>query len=143
MKKVINGKMYDTATAELVGSWDNGRYGRDFGRCSEDLYRKRTGEFFLHGDGGPMTKYAVSCGDNEWSGSSKIIPLTYKAAQEWAEEHLDGEEYEAIFGEIVEDDSRVNQTISLSATVVELARRRAAQQGVNLSSYIESLIKES
>ena len=140
MKKIINGKVYDTASAKLVGEWDNGRYGRDFGRCAEDVYQKRTGEFFLHGSGGPMSKYSVSYGDNEWGGGERIIPLTYTAAQKWAEEHLSGEDYEPIFGEIIEDESRVTITLSLSASSVELAKRAAAKAGISLSSYIERLI---
>ena len=140
MKKIINGKVYDTASAKLVGEWDNGRYGMDFGRCAEDLYHKRTGEFFLHGSGGPMSKYSVSYGDNEWGGGEKIIPLTYTAAQKWAEDKLNAEQYEAIFGAVPEDDSRVTITLSLSASSVELAKRAAAKAGISLSSYIEGLI---
>lgn len=140
MKKIINGKVYDTGTAELVGEWSNGYYANDFSYCSEDLYRKRTGEFFLHGDGGAMSKYAVSNGNNSWGGGEKIIPLTYEAAQKWAEEHLSGEKYEAIFGEIVEDESRTTLTLSLSSATVERAKRTAAQKGISLSALIESLI---
>lgn len=141
MKKIIKGKVYDTSTAQLVGEWSNGNYTNDFSYCSEDLYRKRTGEFFLHGEGGPMSKYAKSCGNNSWSGGSKIVPLTYEAAQEWAEEHLTADEYEAIFGEVVEDDSRTVITLSMSVSAIERAKRAASQTGVSLSSYVESLIK--
>ncbi len=101
MKKVINGKMYNTETATLVGSWDNGLYDRDFGRCAEDLYKKKTGEFFLCGSGGPMSKYAV-CHGNSTSGDTVIIPMTEKEARAWAEQKLSGDEYEAIFGEVEE-----------------------------------------
>lgn len=140
MKKIINGKVYDTETAELIGEWSNGYYTNDFSCCSEDLYRKRTGEFFLHGCGGSMSKYAVSNGNNSWGGGEKIIPLTYEAAQKWAEEHLSGEKYEAIFGEVVEDESKMAVTLSLSAAAVERAKRTAAQKGISLSALIESLI---
>ena len=140
MKKIINGKVYDTDKAVCVGQWSNGCYTNDFNYCSEDLYRKRTGEFFLYGDGGPMSKYAESCGNNSWSGGEKIIPLTYEAAQEWAEEHLTGEEYEAIFGEVVEDDSRSILSLSISSAAIERAKRAASQAGMSLSAYIESLI---
>ena len=138
MKKIINGKVYDTCTAEHVGDWWNGDTG--FGRCYEVLYRKRTGEFFLYGKGGPMSKYAVSCGNNEWGGSEKIIPLSYKAVQEWAKEHLDEEEYEKSFGEVVEDDTRAYITLSLAKSAVEQAKRNASKNGLSLSVYIESLI---
>lgn len=141
MKKIINNKVYDTETAVCVGEWSNGHYTNDLSYCSEDLYRKRTGEFFLHGDGGPMSKYAVSCGNNSWGRGEKIIPLTYEAAQKWAEEHLGGDEYEAIFGEVVEDDSRASITIYMSTAAIERAKRAASQAGMSLSGYIESLIQ--
>lgn len=139
MKKIINGKKYDTATAKEVGSYQKG-YGRDLSYYREDLYRKKTGEFFLCGEGGPASKYAESCGNNSWSGGCQIIPLTYEAARTWAEEHLDADEYEAIFGEVSEDDSRTAATLSLSVTALETAKRAAAKSGMNLSAYIEALI---
>ena len=40
MKKIINGKKYDTDTASCVGSWDNGYGYSEFGYFSEALYRK-------------------------------------------------------------------------------------------------------
>lgn len=138
MKKIINGKSYDTNTAERVGSWDNGYPCTDFSYCSEDLYRKRTGEFFLHGEGGALSRYAEVCGDNRWSSGGRIIPLTYAAAQKWAEENLDGDKYEAIFGEVAEDDSRITLTLSMAASIVEQAKRDAAKAGISLSAYVES-----
>lgn len=102
MKKVINGKMYNTETAKKVGSWGNEYYYNDFRWCAEELYKKKTGEFFLHGNGGAMSKYSVSCGQNSWSGGEEIIPMTDSEAKEWAEKHLDADEYEEIFGEVEE-----------------------------------------
>lgn len=140
MKKIISGKVYDTDTAERVGEWDNGRLDDCLYRCCEELYRKRTGEFFLYGYGGPGSKYSVSLGNDNWSGGEKIIPLSYDAAQKWAEDHLDGEEYESIFGTVTEDDSRVNLTVSVAAGTIKRAKMLAAQANMSLSAYIESLI---
>lgn len=140
MKKIINGKIYDTNSANNVGGWDNNRSVTDFDYCSETLYRKRTGEFFLYGEGGAMSKYSVSRGNNSWSGGEMIIPLSYEAAQKWAEKHLSGDDYESIFGKVDEDDSRTRLTVSVSASAVERAKRSAAQAGLSLSAYIESLI---
>lgn len=139
MKKVINGKIYDTATAQEVGSWDNGIYG-DLSSLEETLYRKRTGEYFLHGMGGARTKYATSSGDNSWSGGEKIIPLTWESACKWAEEKLDADTYQAAFGPVEEDENRTVVTLSLSAGAVERAKRAAGQAGLSLSAYIESRI---
>lgn len=138
MKKIINGRSYDTETAREVASWGNAGGWNDFEHLEETLYQKKNGEFFLFGEGGPMTKYAVSTGQNTWSGGSKIIPLSYDSAREWAEEKLSADEYESIFGEIAEDDSRVTVTLSLSASTVEAAKRAAAQAGMILSAYVES-----
>ena len=98
MKKVINGALYDTETAKLLGK-DSYSNRRDFRYWVETLYRTKSGKYFLHGEGGAMTKYAVSVGQNEWSSGEKIIPLDLESAQKWAEEHLDGDDYLAAFGE--------------------------------------------
>lgn len=143
MKKIINGKKYDTDTAQELASWDNGGGWRDFHHCEETLYRKKTGEFFLFGEGGPMTKYAVSQGQNSWSGGSKIIPLTHETARQWAEEHLDGDDYEAIFGPVVEDDSKTVCSFRLSVSVQETLRRKASESGRGISEYLESLLTEA
>lgn len=140
MKKIINNKVYDTNKATEIGTWESGRWG-DLDHVAETLYQKRTGEFFLHGEGGAQTKYAVSVGQGNWSGSEQIIPLAWENAREWAESHLEAEAYEKAFGEVAEDESRTTVTLSLSAGAVETAKRAAAQAGVSLSAYIESLIK--
>lgn len=101
MKKIINGKKYDTDTAEEVGCWSNHQYG-SFDFCEETLYRKKNGEFFLEGYGGPLTCYREACGSNEWRSGTQIIPMTESEAREWAMEYLDGDEFEEIFG-IVEE----------------------------------------
>ncbi len=101
MKKIINGKKYDTETATKIESWDNGLGYNDFNNLSEDLYQKKTGEFFLHGEGGANTKYSKSSRNSSW-GSSDIVPLSLNEAKDWFEEHGDADKYEEIFGEVEE-----------------------------------------
>ncbi|HAG12057.1 MAG TPA: hypothetical protein DCK76_11985 [Desulfotomaculum sp.] len=72
-KKVINRKVYDTATAKLIHEYWNGSSPRDFHHLSEDLYRTPKGSFFLLGSGGAMSKYSVDCGNNSSGGSSVTI----------------------------------------------------------------------
>ena len=110
MKQIIKNKLYDTDTAKLIGC-DSSRTS-DFSRWTEKLYRKRTGEYFIHGEGGPMSRYAVACGNNEWEGGSKIIPLSFEKACEWAEKHLDADQYIKAFGEPTGDDE-TRQTVSV------------------------------
>lgn len=102
MKKVINGKMYSTETATCVASWDNGRGCGDFNYIEESLYKKTTGEFFLHGEGGANTRYSRSCGSNSWCGGERIEPMSEKEAREWTEDHCSGDVYVEIFGEVAE-----------------------------------------
>lgn len=140
MRKIINGKAYDTKTSECIGNYTSTWDIKDLSYVSETLYRKRTCEFFLYGEGGPMSKYAVLLGQNNWGGGSKIIPLSWDAAREWAEKNLTAEKYEAIFGKVADDNSRVTITLSLSASAIERAKRSASKAGVTLSAYIESLL---
>lgn len=140
MKKIINGKLYDTETAKELGSWSNMADYGNFSQFTETLFRKKTGELFLYGEGGPMTKYAVAEGSNSWRGGSRIMPLSFPEAREWAEAHLDGDEYEAIFGAVAEAESRVQVCYSLSAAAVETIKRRAAELGISASAYIETLV---
>ncbi|MCD8324502.1 MAG: hypothetical protein LUC32_06090 [Clostridiales bacterium] len=103
MKKIINGKKYDTETAERIGVYQSRENRHDFNCIVETLYRKRTtGEFFLYGEGGPQTKYAKLVDQNWWSGSAEIIPFNDDKARAWAEKYLDGDRYEEIFGEVDE-----------------------------------------
>lgn len=140
MKKIINGKVYDTSTAECVARWDNDYPVRDFHYCMEELYRKKTGEYFLYGEGGPMSKYAVWQG-NSGSGGERISPLTYDEATEWAE-RLDGDKYEEIFGAVSEDDSKVKVTFNISGAAAEKLRRNADKAGLSLSEYLDKIISE-
>ena len=72
MKKIINGKSYDTETAKDVGYRYIGAFGKLDG-YEERLFVKKTGEHFLYGIGGPDSKY----------GKPTIKPVTDKQANEW------------------------------------------------------------
>lgn len=98
MQKVINGKLYNTETSELIDDYSNGLSSRDFRNITENLYRKKNGEFFLYGYGGPMTKYCEQCGDMCGSGE-KIIPITEDEAKEWLETYSTAEIYIKVFGQ--------------------------------------------
>lgn len=102
MKKIINGKKYDTETATKVAEYWNGCSTSDFNYLYEELYRKRTGEFFLYGSGGASTGYSKKCGNNSWCGGERITPLSVEAAKKFAEKNCTVDEYETIFGEVEE-----------------------------------------
>lgn len=143
MKKIINGKAYDTDTATRLGTWWSSSDVRDFSHVEETLYRKRTGEHFLHGYGGPMSKYARAEGQNSWSGGDRIMPMSYDEARAWAEEHLDADEYEAAFGEVTEDESEYDLHVKLPMSVADKLRRIASQQGATLRDVLVELIQRA
>jgi len=102
MRKILNGRRYDTDTAREMASWSNRLGYSDFGNCAETLYLKITGEYFLYGEGGPLTRYSESVPSGGWTGGYDIVPLAIEEAREWAESHCDSFEYEEIFGEVAE-----------------------------------------
>lgn len=134
MKKIINGKKYDTKTAKLIGRIQYGQYGSlDF--VWEGLFRKKTGEYFLQGEGGAMSRYSVQTGQNNWSGGEEIIPLSLEKAKEWAEKNLDGEDYEAEFGEIEEGDF-VATSVRLPEGLHNELKNEAVSRGISLQALI-------
>ena len=98
MRAIIEGRMYSTETATELGHYSH-LSPNDFNFIDEGLYRTKKGRYFLAGEGGAMTHYSHSCGDNSWCGGEKIIPVEEWEAREWMETHCEAEEYIAAFGE--------------------------------------------
>ncbi len=142
MKRIINNKKYDTETARMIGS-DSYSNPRDFNHWEETLYRKRTGEYFLYGKGGPNSRYSKRIEQSCWSGGEEIIPLTYENARRWAEEHLPVNEYEAEFGEVSEDDSSETINVSMPAALLAKLRRQAQENETSVSKIITALIERA
>ena len=95
MKKVINGKMYDTDTARRVAEIDHGGLTNDLDYWSITIYRKKNKEFFLWN--------YVSVRDASCNGAKDTIkPLSDSAAKQWIEKNASGDVYVAEFGEVAE-----------------------------------------
>lgn len=103
MKKVINKKMYDTDTAELVAEYSYGRGWSDFRYIHEALYRTKKGQFFLFGEGGAASIYAEDIGGNQSTDGSKIIVYTPEDAYQWLEENEKTEAIEKYFSDKLEE----------------------------------------
>lgn len=107
MIKVIDGKRYNTDTAEHVFSRDNGQLCTDFRHRSKDLYRTSKGAWFIHHVGGPLTDMAVSVGNGHTGGSQRIEPVCDEDAYGFLEKHSDDtqarEAIEKYFADQVED----------------------------------------
>lgn len=140
MKKIIDGKVYNTETATCVGEWSNGYFGNDYKYESEDLYQKKNGEFFLYGEGGAMSSYAVSSGNNSWTGSQQIKPMTSKEAYDWAMEHLTANEFEELFGTMSEDDSNHLLVVTIPEEVFQCLQSMASSYNKKISQIITELV---
>lgn len=101
MKKIISGRLYDTDTAKSLGSYWNGCGAGDFNYLCEELYQKKTGEYFLCGTGGALSKYRKYVANGS-VGSTEIIPYTEEEARAWAEKYLEADEYIQLFGNVAE-----------------------------------------
>jgi hypothetical protein len=143
MRKIINGKTYNTETSKHIGHWSNGYYPSDFAHCSEDLYKNTKGAYFLRGDGGAMSKYSKHYG-NSVGGSENIIPLTAEEAREWAEENLDAEDYEAEFGTPEEAESdlttRERVNLTLDSGIMTNLRKLSTESGVPMARMVDKAI---
>jgi len=98
MKKILNGKLYNTETAEYIGAYSNGLSYTDFHYFCETLYQKKNKEFFLYCEGGARSPYASHCGDTT-TGGNRFVPLSEDDARKWIEQWLDAEIYIELFGE--------------------------------------------
>lgn len=101
MKKIINGKKYDTGTASLICGHDNGRICSDFYFYKECLYKKKTGEFFIHEEGNAASCVAEM--QNGFSvGGRRINPISEAEAMDFVEKYGTVEDYERLWGEVEE-----------------------------------------
>lgn len=89
MRTVIDRIVWDTEAegVEEIARWSNGKGANDFGHVRETLHRTPSGRYFLHGIGGPRTRYAQSVPTGGWSGGEAIRPLTDAEAANWLERH--------------------------------------------------------
>ncbi len=85
MKRIIDGKIYDTETAEELG-FDSYSNPGDFQYWEEGLFKTKKGAFFLAGSGGAMSKYAESRGNGSTGGGSHIMLITKEEAFDWLQE---------------------------------------------------------
>lgn len=98
MRQIINGKMYNTATATLVADHQYSNR-REWDYENEELYLKKNGEWFLFGEGGSYSKYRKKCDPNHWCGGEVIKPMTEQEARKWLEDNKCTSEYIEHFGE--------------------------------------------
>ena len=101
MKKIIDGKMYNTETAKELCSDGFSNRG-DFSYWKDILYVTKKGQYFFHGEGGPRSQYAENIGNNTTSGSESMWLVDDVIAREYIMEN-DVELATKLFGEEIEE----------------------------------------
>lgn len=92
MRRIIDNKLYDTDKATLVAEHYEG-YNNEFYSICEALYIKKTGEWFLNGEGGQCTRYR----DADEGGV--IEPFAEDEAKDWLADKNFIDEYIQYFEE--------------------------------------------
>ena len=86
MRKVIDGKVYDTETAYAICDIPCRFYKNDFGWHDTVLYRSPRGRYFLVGEGHAASMWAVHYGNGNGSGpGSGIRVISAEDARAYAE----------------------------------------------------------
>lgn len=98
MKRIVNGKLYDTENAEMFCEYSFSNPS-DFKHVYEALYKSSDGQFFIKFSGGAMSKYSISYGQNEVGGSDGIRLVSEEEAMAFLEEHGTSDSYVTAFGE--------------------------------------------
>lgn len=102
MKRISNGKLYDTETATALADI-SGRGGTLSSGDSayEDtwLYRSPAGTFFIAGEGGAQSRWAKPFGENGSMGGEGLIVIDHLEARSLYEKYGDVAQYAAYFGE--------------------------------------------
>ena len=94
MKKIIDGKLYDTETAECLGFYQHFD-GNTFHYLREALYRTKKGTYFIYS----RHDAENPCIDDFVSGMDvPILLFSREDAMLWAEIRLNAEEYFNAFG---------------------------------------------
>lgn len=139
MKKIINGKRYDTSTAKVIAEHEEGYVG-DLEYYRETLYKKRGGAYFLYGYGHAASRYAQNLGDGRWGAGDAITPLSYDDARKWAENALDADAYEAEFGVVEDDGTSTTVTVRIPTHLKAALDRRCAATGKGQSEVVAELL---
>ena len=142
MRKIIDGRTYNTTTSKLIGTWTNGRGARDFSWCEETLYKNTKGAYFIHAEGGPMSPYKKRVDSNSWSGDETIVPMTTEEAMSWAEQKLSASQYEQEFGitEEAEPANRQRVQLTLDDKIIEGLRKVSKETGVPISRMVDQAV---
>lgn len=140
MKKIINNRVFDTDTAQLIKCADHDNITSNEGSCKQNLYRKRTGDYFLCVSGARADSFHnLRLTDAKHDRERHIYLLTFEQARAWCEAEMTAEEWLENF-EPAEDDSLAALNLTLSAAAVSKFKLSAQQQQISQKELMEKLI---
>ncbi len=141
MKKVIDGRVYDTDKAQLLGEVQHGDYG-NFESWGQALYKSKSGLYFMNCWGGPLSQYGYSCPGGNISGDDFIHPVNIEQAKNWSEKNMTGDEYIEAFGD-PEDTEKTAMTFTIDNDIALKLREYQSNTGKSMSSIVSDLIKNN
>lgn len=97
MKSIINGKVYNTETAEYITSWNNCIYTSGARYVKEDLYITKKGQYFVAEEGLAYSYYG------KFKNHCGIRLITKEEILELLEKYEMYEEIEEYFSDILEE----------------------------------------
>lgn len=87
MKKVIDGKTYNTDTAKLIVAKDSNLPHNDLDYWYEELYQTKDGDYFIYGEGGAASFFSRPR-PSDWSGPGEdIFPISKEIAEDYIKDH--------------------------------------------------------
>lgn len=125
MTKRINGVYCNTDTAKLLFSAGNNLHYDDLNCWEENLYRTKTGFYFLN-------KY------QGWNKSEEIILITEEEAKKWGEKKLTAEQYNIAFDT---NNEKTKILVSLSPSAIEELNKIKKEKNLNQSEAVELSIR--
>ena len=142
MKKVLDGNVYDTETAKLIGKKIERSHGKLYGwEVNECLYLTKSGNYFIYGCGGELSDYGVYK-NGEVQPGEKIKPITLEQAKHWGEEYLDGVVFISEFGEPEEPDEKSRVTLYLKESTKQILQHEKVTTGKSISAIVDELVSQ-
>lgn len=138
MKKIINGILYNTETAEELAEWDNGLPPYDLDSEIEILYQKKNGQMFLYG----RADYPDYWTDED-TPFEIIRPATIDEAKYWAEKRIDADDYEKIFGKVSEGNDLVSITFQLEQADWDKFQKAAVSEDLSVDEFVKKTVTKA
>ena len=101
LKKIINAIVYNTGTAKKIASVHH-KTNYHSSWFHEELYTTENGRWFIAGEGGSHSHYAIDEGEGNMNGGSDLLPVTIPETMSWLEKHREYDVLEKHFADYLQ-----------------------------------------